>query len=70
MCLTSLKQVLPNDVAVEAILKYYALSNGLHSDERKPDEEWQCFCEAIWKLLGCQLDRGSSFDDVSPFISL
>ncbi|CAB4040344.1 Hypothetical predicted protein, partial [Paramuricea clavata] len=51
-CLAGLQQVLNDDVAAKLFLKYYQFTNGRSNSQYDPDEEWQNFCEALWKLLG------------------
>ena len=51
-CLAGLQQVLDNDIAAKLVLKYYQLTNRMANSQCDPDDEWQNFCEAMWKLLG------------------
>ena len=58
-----MKQVLPNEVALKVILKYYLLSKRC-SLGRGTGEDWDCFCQSLFKLLGCNVDEGSSLEEV------
>jgi hypothetical protein len=51
-CLAGLQQVLNDDVVAKLFLKYYQFTNVGSNSQYDPDEEWQNFCEALWKLLG------------------
>ena len=41
-----------NDIVSKLFLKYYQLTNGSPDGTYDPDDEWQNFCESLWKLLG------------------
>ncbi|KAK3923529.1 Anaphase-promoting complex subunit 1 [Frankliniella fusca] len=56
-CLCSLKQVLPRDVAVQLVVKWYVARNAPGTQDIAPSQEWRLFLGVLLGMLGYDVDK-------------
>lgn len=56
-CLGALKQVLPRDVAVQLVVKWYVARNAPGSQDIAPSQEWRLFLGVLLGMLGYDVEK-------------
>nr|CAD7262920.1 unnamed protein product [Timema shepardi] len=56
-CLTTLKQVLQRDLAMQVVTKWYGVRNAPGTQDISPNQEWQLFSATLLELVGYEVDK-------------
>ncbi|KAI5642890.1 anaphase-promoting complex subunit 1 domain-containing protein [Phthorimaea operculella] len=56
-CCDALKAILPKDVAMQVIIKWYGVRNAPGSQDLTPEQEWGMFAELLYSLAGYDTER-------------
>ncbi|CAH0400129.1 unnamed protein product [Chilo suppressalis] len=56
-CCTTLKAILPKDVTMQIIIKWYGVRNAPGSQDLTPEQEWSMFSNLLFSLIGYDVER-------------
>ncbi|KAJ8719345.1 hypothetical protein PYW08_011520 [Mythimna loreyi] len=56
-CYTALKAILPKDITMQVIIKWYGVRNAPGSQDLTPDQEWSMFSNLLLSLIGYDVER-------------
>ncbi|XP_049874978.1 anaphase-promoting complex subunit 1 [Pectinophora gossypiella] len=56
-CCTALKAVLPKDIAMQVIIKWYGVRNAPGTQDLTLEQEWSMFSSLLYSLLGYDVER-------------
>lgn len=64
-CYTALRAILPKDVAMQVIIKWYGVRNAPGTQDLTPEQEWSMFSNLLLSLLGYDVERLNKQNDDS-----
>ncbi|CAG9788243.1 unnamed protein product [Diatraea saccharalis] len=56
-CCTALKAILPKDVTMQIIIKWYGVRNAPGTQDLTPEQEWSMFSNLLFSLIGYDIEK-------------
>lgn len=56
-CCTALKAILPKDIAIQIIIKWYGVRNAPGTQDLTLDQEWSMFANLLYSLIGYDVEK-------------
>ncbi|CAH0686482.1 unnamed protein product [Spodoptera exigua] len=65
-CYTALRAILPKDITMQVIIKWYGARNAPGTQDLTPDQEWSMFSNLLFSLIGYDVEKlqAKQTDDV------
>nr|XP_049700108.1 anaphase-promoting complex subunit 1 [Helicoverpa armigera] len=70
-CYTALRAILPKDVTMQVIIKWYGVRNAPGTQDLTPEQEWSMFSNLLLSLIGYDVERLNTKqnDDAEPEVA-
>ncbi|XP_026741870.1 anaphase-promoting complex subunit 1 [Trichoplusia ni] len=56
-CYSALRAILPKDVSMQVIIKWYGVRNAPGTQDLTPEQEWSMFSNLLFSLIGYDIER-------------